>query len=111
MVAQKRSEGAGVRAGLLSGCGSTSSTESTRLRVLLSRSRSAGCCGSSRARATNVSGVGPCGVILRLNSCAAADVEATPPGLARWDIRLYLFPFAAVGFLWLRAAIKGRSLR
>lgn len=42
---------------------------------------------------------------------AAADVEATPPGLGRWDILLYLFPFAAVGFLWLRAAIKGRSLR
>jgi hypothetical protein len=42
---------------------------------------------------------------------AAADVEATPPGLGRWDIFLYLFPFAAVGLLWLRAAIKARNLR
>jgi hypothetical protein len=42
---------------------------------------------------------------------AAADVEATPPGLGRWELVLYLFPFAALGFLWLRATIKGRSLR
>ncbi|HST54093.1 MAG TPA: hypothetical protein VLJ61_18950 [Pyrinomonadaceae bacterium] len=41
---------------------------------------------------------------------AAVDVEATPPGLGRFDIALYLFPFVAVGFLWLRAAIKRRSL-
>ncbi|MFL6282076.1 MAG: hypothetical protein ACJ74Q_02785 [Pyrinomonadaceae bacterium] len=38
---------------------------------------------------------------------AAADVEATPPGLGRWDLLLYLSPFAAVGLLWLRAALKG----
>jgi hypothetical protein len=38
---------------------------------------------------------------------AAADVEATPPGLGRWDLLLYLSPFAAVGALWLRAALKG----
>lgn len=53
-------------------------------------------------------------VILRSSHGAGeadADVEATPPGLGRWDILIYLFPFAAVGFLWLRAAIKGRSLR
>jgi hypothetical protein len=37
----------------------------------------------------------------------AADVEATPPGLGRWDLLLYLSPFAAVGLLWLRAALKG----
>ena len=37
---------------------------------------------------------------------AAADVEATPPGLGRWDLLLYLSPFAAVGLLWLRAALK-----
>jgi hypothetical protein len=42
---------------------------------------------------------------------AAADVEATPPGLGRWDLLLYLFPFVAVGFLWLRAVIRGRSRR
>lgn len=41
----------------------------------------------------------------------AAEVEATPPGLGRWDLLLYLSPFAAVGFLWLRAALKGRSVR
>lgn len=41
----------------------------------------------------------------------AAEVEATPPGLGRWDLLLYLSPFAAVGFLWLRTALKGRSLR
>lgn len=53
-------------------------------------------------------------VILRSSRGAGeadADVEATPPGLGRWDILLYFFPFAAVGFLWLRTAIKGRSLR
>jgi hypothetical protein len=37
----------------------------------------------------------------------AVDVEATPPGLGRWDLLLYLFPFAAAGLLWLRAARKG----
>ena len=42
---------------------------------------------------------------------AAAEVEATPPGLGRWDLLLYLSPFVAVGFLWLRAALKGRSDR
>lgn len=41
----------------------------------------------------------------------AVDVEATPPGLGRWDLLLYLSPFAAVGVLWLRAAFKGRSLK
>lgn len=38
----------------------------------------------------------------------AVDVEVTPDGLGRWDLLLYFFPFAAVGFLWLRAAFKGR---
>lgn len=42
---------------------------------------------------------------------ADVDVEATPPGLGRWDLLLYLSPFAAVGLLWLRATLKGRSLR
>lgn len=41
---------------------------------------------------------------------ADADVEATPPGLGRWDLLLYLSPFAAVGFLWLRATLRARSL-
>jgi hypothetical protein len=42
---------------------------------------------------------------------AAADVEATPPGLGRWDVLLYVFPFVTVGVLWLRAVFKGRSRR
>jgi hypothetical protein len=37
------------------------------------------------------------------------DVEVTPPGYGRWDLLIYLLPFAAVGFLWLRAIIKGRG--
>ena len=37
---------------------------------------------------------------------ATTDVEVTPPGLGRWDLLLYLFPFIAVGFLWLRAVLK-----
>ena len=40
---------------------------------------------------------------------AATDVEVTPPGYGRWDLLLYLLPFAAVGLLWLRAIIKGRG--
>lgn len=40
---------------------------------------------------------------------ANAEVEATPPGLGRWDLLLYLSPFAAVGFLWLRASLKPGS--
>lgn len=37
------------------------------------------------------------------------DVEVTPPGYGRWDLLIYLLPFAAVGALWLRAIIKGRG--
>jgi hypothetical protein len=40
---------------------------------------------------------------------AGTDVEVTPPGYGRWDLLIYLLPFAAVGFLWLRAMIKGRG--
>ncbi|HEY2962420.1 MAG TPA: hypothetical protein VGJ37_08410 [Pyrinomonadaceae bacterium] len=32
-----------------------------------------------------------------------AFVEPTPQGLGRWDLLLYLLPFLAIGFLWLRA--------
>jgi hypothetical protein len=32
-----------------------------------------------------------------------AFVEPTPEGLGRWDLLLYLLPFLAIGFLWLRA--------
>ena len=37
------------------------------------------------------------------------QVEATPPGYGRWDLVIYLLPFLAVGFLWLRAIMKKRS--
>jgi len=39
---------------------------------------------------------------------AAFEVEATPPGYGRWDLLLYLFPFLGVGFLWLKAFLRGR---
>jgi len=39
---------------------------------------------------------------------AATDVEVTPPGYGRWDLLIYLLPFAAVGFLWLRALVRRR---
>jgi hypothetical protein len=42
---------------------------------------------------------------------ATTDVEVTPPGYGRWDLLIYLLPFAAVGALWLRAIVKGRSRR
>lgn len=37
-----------------------------------------------------------------------AFVEPTPPGLGRWDLLLYLLPFLAIGFLWLRAFVTKR---
>lgn len=40
---------------------------------------------------------------------ATTDVEVTPPGYGRWDLLIYLLPFAAVGFLWLRAVLKRRG--
>jgi hypothetical protein len=40
---------------------------------------------------------------------AVAFVEPTPPGLGRWDLLLYLLPFLAVGFLWLRAFLSKRT--
>ena len=42
---------------------------------------------------------------------AAADVEVTPPGLGRWELLLYLFPFVAVGLLWLLATMKQKRRR
>ncbi|MET0622314.1 MAG: hypothetical protein ABW250_04985 [Pyrinomonadaceae bacterium] len=36
------------------------------------------------------------------------DVEVTPPGLGRWDLLIYLFPFLLVGALWLRAVTRRR---
>jgi hypothetical protein len=37
------------------------------------------------------------------------EVEVTPPGYGRWDLLLYLFPFLALGFLWLKAFLRGRN--
>jgi hypothetical protein len=37
-----------------------------------------------------------------------ATVEATPPGLGRWDLLIYLSPFLAVAFLWLMAFMRRR---
>jgi hypothetical protein len=34
---------------------------------------------------------------------ATAKVEATPPGLGRWDLLFYASPFLAVAGLWFRA--------
>jgi hypothetical protein len=42
---------------------------------------------------------------------AATEVEVTPPGYGRWDLLLYALPFIAVGFLWLRATLQGRSTK
>ena len=37
-----------------------------------------------------------------------ATVEATPPGLGRWDLLIYLAPFLAIGFLWFMAFMRKR---
>jgi len=38
-----------------------------------------------------------------------ATVEATPVGLGRWDLLIYLVPFLLVGFLWIVAVVRRRS--
>lgn len=38
-----------------------------------------------------------------------ATVEATPPGLGRWDLLVYLAPFLLVGFLWIVVVVRRRS--
>ncbi|HEY6803094.1 MAG TPA: hypothetical protein VI306_05885 [Pyrinomonadaceae bacterium] len=42
------------------------------------------------------------------NGETTATVEATPPGLGRWDLLLYLGPFLAIGFLWFMAFMRKR---
>lgn len=42
---------------------------------------------------------------------ALSRVEATPPGFGRWDLLLYLLPFLAVAFLWLRGMTRARRVR
>jgi hypothetical protein len=39
------------------------------------------------------------------------EVEVTPPGLGRWDLLLYAFPFVAIGVLWLRAVVSKKGKR
>lgn len=44
------------------------------------------------------------------NGETIAFVEPTPDGLGRWDLLIYLLPFLAIGFIWLRAFLsKKRS--
>lgn len=45
------------------------------------------------------------------NGEAEAFVEPTPEGLGRWDLLIYLLPFVAIGFLWLRAFLSKRGQR
>ncbi len=40
---------------------------------------------------------------------AYATVEATPPGLGRWDLLWFALPFLGAGFLWFRAATRKRG--
>jgi hypothetical protein len=43
------------------------------------------------------------------NGEAIAFVEPTPEGLGRWDLLIYLLPFLAIGFIWLRAFLSKRN--
>ena len=43
------------------------------------------------------------------NGETIAFVEPTPQGLGRWDLLIYLLPFLAIGFIWLRAFLSKRK--
>jgi len=43
------------------------------------------------------------------NGETIAFVEPTPEGLGRWDLLIYLLPFLAIGFIWLRAFLSKRK--
>jgi len=43
------------------------------------------------------------------NGEVIATVQATPPGLGRWDLLVYLAPFLAVGLLWAVAILRKRK--
>ncbi len=45
------------------------------------------------------------------NGETTATVEPTPDGLGRWDLLIYLLPFLAIGFIWLRAFLFKRQKR
>ncbi len=38
-----------------------------------------------------------------------ATVEATPPGLGRWDLLIYLAPFLVIGLLWAVVVVRKRT--
>jgi hypothetical protein len=40
----------------------------------------------------------------------ATEVDVTPPGLGGLDLVWYAAPFAAVGFLWIKALLRRRNL-
>jgi tetratricopeptide (TPR) repeat protein len=42
---------------------------------------------------------------------STANVEATPVGFGRWDLLLYVLPFAGVGFLWFKMVTAKRNYR
>jgi hypothetical protein len=39
------------------------------------------------------------------------EVESTPPGLGRWDLAIYLFPFLLLGGLWAAALARRSRMR
>jgi hypothetical protein len=41
----------------------------------------------------------------------ATEVEATPPGLGRWDLCIYLFPFLLLAGLWAYGVLRYRARR
>ena len=41
----------------------------------------------------------------------AGEVEATPPGLGRWDFAVYLFPFVLLAGLWAYGVVRYRHRR
>lgn len=41
----------------------------------------------------------------------ALVVDVTPPGAGRIDLLWFLFPFVAVGFLWIKVLLKRRELQ
>ena len=45
------------------------------------------------------------------NGETTAFVEPTPQGLGRWDLLIYLLPFLAIGFIWLRAFISRKGAK
>jgi len=42
---------------------------------------------------------------------AWATVEATPPGMGRWDLLWFATPFLGAGFLWFKIATRKRNMR